>query len=72
MMKAIFILFLFFTVNVQAQTTTTSDYEKAKSAFERSQLDDAYIHLKNSLNKDNAHLPSKILMGKVLAISFFL
>jgi|GEM_PF-3681886 len=70
-MKAFFILFLFFAANVQAQTTTTSDYEKAKSAFESSQLDDAYIHLKNSLNTDNTHLPSKILMGKILAISFF-
>lgn len=51
--------------------TSSEFYEKAMTSFESSQLDDAYIHLKNSLNKDAQHLPSKILMGKVLALSFY-
>jgi putative PEP-CTERM system TPR-repeat lipoprotein len=48
-----------------------TDFESAKTAFENGNLDAAYIHLKNSLDKDASHLPSKILMGKALAISFY-
>ncbi|WP_371195750.1 XrtA/PEP-CTERM system TPR-repeat protein PrsT [Glaciecola sp. SC05] len=46
------------------------NFEKANIAFEQSQFDTAYIHLKNSLGEDPDHLPSKIMMGKVMALSF--
>jgi len=64
-----FLCLYFFTSLVYAQVN--SNYEKAISAFDTNQLDRAYIHLKNSLNEDEQHLPSKILMGKVLALSFY-
>ena len=48
-----------------------SDFEKANTAFAANQFDEAYIHLKNSLRDKPDHLPSKILMGKVLALSFY-
>ena len=68
-MKVILLAFIFFAANVQAQIN--SDFEKAKSSFELNHLDEAYIHLKNGLQKDDSHLPSKILMGKILALSFY-
>ena len=46
-----------------------SDYEKANKAFNEGLVDESYIHLKNSLNDNPDHLPSKILMGYVLGIS---
>lgn len=52
---------------IQAQQL--SDYEKANVAFNKGQVDESYIHLKNSLNEDPEHLPSKILMGYVLGLS---
>ncbi|MEQ3652895.1 MAG: tetratricopeptide repeat protein, partial [Glaciecola sp.] len=54
-----------------ALAQVNTDFENAKTAFDNGNLDAAYIHLKNSLDKDASHLPSKILMGKALAISFY-
>jgi putative PEP-CTERM system TPR-repeat lipoprotein len=54
-----------------ALAQVNTDFENAKTAFDNGNLDAAYIHLKNSLDKDATHLPSKILMGKALAISFY-
>ena len=54
-----------------AQEQVEDYYEQANTAFTENQLDDSYIFLKNSLQKDPNHLPSKILMGKVLALSFY-
>jgi putative PEP-CTERM system TPR-repeat lipoprotein len=42
------------------------DYEKAIVTFHDSQYDSAYIHLKNSLKQYSDHLPSRILMAKIL------
>ena len=39
----------FFAVNGFA--TTSEDYEKALTSFNKSEYDEAYIHLKNSLQK---------------------
>ncbi len=44
----------------------TNNYEKALIAFEKSDIDAAYIHLKNALKNTPDNLPAKILMGRVL------
>lgn len=62
---------IFFAFISSAQEQVEDYYEKANTAFTENQLDDSYIFLKNSLQKDPNHLPSKILMGKVLALSFY-
>ena len=62
---------IFFLTPITNVFANTSDYEAAFSAYEKNQLDDAYIHLKNSLQQSPNHLPSKVLMGKVLSLSFY-
>ncbi|WP_153886355.1 XrtA/PEP-CTERM system TPR-repeat protein PrsT [Aliiglaciecola lipolytica] len=47
-------------------------YEKALASFEEKDFETAYIHLKNSLQKNEDNLPAKILMGKVLLISGYM
>jgi len=65
----IFITLLFQYSFAYAQQNT--HYEDAYKTFEDGKIDDAYIHLKNSLNLYPQHLPSKILMGQVLGLSGF-
>ncbi|MFQ3250776.1 MAG: putative PEP-CTERM system TPR-repeat lipoprotein [Glaciecola sp.] len=65
-----FSVFLFLaSVSLAAYTQQLSDYEKANKSFNEGLVDESYIHLKNSLNDNPDHLPSKILMGYVLGIS---
>lgn len=45
------------------------DYEKAYTAFENGEIDESYIYLKQSLQDNPEHLPSKILMAELLALS---
>lgn len=45
---------------------SSQDYESAISAYNENNYKEAYIHLKNSLQKDPDNLPAKILMGKLL------
>nr|WP_136250099.1 XrtA/PEP-CTERM system TPR-repeat protein PrsT [Ningiella ruwaisensis] len=67
----LFVLFLIVSVfSTQLLAQVNDKYEQANIAFDSGQFDEAYIHLKNSLNEDPSHLPSKILMGKVLTLSF--
>lgn len=40
-------------------------YERAVEAYHREKYDDAFIHLKNALQINPKHLPSKILFSKV-------
>ncbi|MCV2883193.1 PEP-CTERM system TPR-repeat protein PrsT [Aestuariibacter sp. AA17] len=47
-------------------------YEKARIAFANDKLQEAYIHLKNSLKEDEDNLPAKILMGRVLLINGYM
>lgn len=44
----------------------TEHYEDALQSFAEENIDVAYIHLQNALQEKPDHLPSKILMGKVL------
>ncbi|WP_414827939.1 XrtA/PEP-CTERM system TPR-repeat protein PrsT [Alteromonas sp. H39] len=55
-----------------AFATTSEDYEKALAAYNTNEFDEAYIHLKNSLQKDPENLVAKILMGKILLTNGYL
>ncbi|GBL04635.1 XrtA/PEP-CTERM system TPR-repeat protein PrsT [Glaciecola sp. KUL10] len=65
-----FVSLVFFTLQLVA-SEINEDYEKAIKAFNSEQFDASYIHLKNSLDNEPNHLPSKVLMGKVLALSLY-
>jgi putative PEP-CTERM system TPR-repeat lipoprotein len=47
---------------------TSENYEKALSAFNKDAFSESYIHLKNALQETPSHLPSKLLMGRVLLV----
>lgn len=49
-----------------------SNYEKALSAYQIKKYDEAFIHLKNSLQQDPNNLAAKILMGQLLLIEGYL
>ena len=51
---------------------SSEHYEQALEAFNQDKFEDAYIHLKNSLQADTDNLPAKILMGRVLMVSGYL
>nr|WP_246261125.1 XrtA/PEP-CTERM system TPR-repeat protein PrsT [Alteromonas ponticola] len=48
--------------------TVAESYDKALQAFSEGEVQDAYILLKNVLQQDPSHLPSKLLMGRILLI----
>ncbi len=50
----------------------TASYEKGLETFEQGQFAESYIYLKNSLQKDPDHLPSKLLIGRILLIDGYL
>ncbi|MGB3725021.1 MAG: XrtA/PEP-CTERM system TPR-repeat protein PrsT [Glaciecola sp.] len=71
-MKLYFLLFALLSMSVQhAHGQENAHYEEAYKTFEAGKIDEAYIHLKNSLNEQEDHLPSKILMAQVLGLSGF-
>ena len=51
---------------------SSKHYEQALNAFNDDKFENAYIHLKNSLQADEDNLPAKILMGRVLMVSGYL
>lgn len=55
-----------------AFASTSEDYEKALKSYNKAEYDEAYIHLKNSLQQDPENLAAKILMGKILLINGYL
>ena len=44
----------------QVKSSTSEDYEKALRSFQFEKYDEAYIHLKNSLQKDPQNLAAKL------------
>lgn len=44
-------------------------FEDAKTAYESDDFESAYIYLKNALQDDPSHLPSKLLMGQTLLVT---
>ncbi len=56
-------LFIVFSTFVTAQSSDS--YEKALQSFNENKINETFIHLKNALKENSAHLPSKILLAKV-------
>lgn len=55
--------------NIQQEQNEFEAYEKAYASYQKIALDESYVHLKRSLSDNPEHLPSKILMGEVMALS---
>ncbi|MFT2090631.1 XrtA/PEP-CTERM system TPR-repeat protein PrsT [Paraglaciecola sp. 2405UD69-4] len=64
------ILFVFLSIYcLQPSAQTTSNYEKALTAYSSNKFDEAYIHIKNALQENPSDLAAKILMGEILLIN---
>ncbi|MBU2869502.1 XrtA/PEP-CTERM system TPR-repeat protein PrsT [Colwellia sp. E2M01] len=62
-----FILSLFFiSASVFANDNINASYEKALIAFQNEAYPSAIIHLKNIIQEDPTHMPSRVLMAQVL------
>ncbi len=57
------------TCSTYVYAQENKEYEDAFSSYEQGNIDESYIYLKRSLNDNPSHLPSKILMAEVLALS---
>ncbi|MFC3092961.1 PEP-CTERM system TPR-repeat protein PrsT [Alteromonas sediminis] len=68
MVRVIFLQFCtaFYLLSGNGFAQTKDDYETALESFQKQDFSEAYIYLKNALQGDPEHLPSKILMGEVL------
>jgi putative PEP-CTERM system TPR-repeat lipoprotein len=62
----VYFLFSFYTFAEPAK-----HYEDALATFKREKFAESYIHLKNALQQSPMHLPSKLLMGRILLIDGF-
>jgi len=51
-----------------AANSDSALYEDALAAFNEGNVSEAYVVLKNALQENDEHLPSKILMGRILII----
>ncbi len=67
MLSKISIIFylLFFISSTSATAQSFDNYEKALQSFHENKINETFIHLKNALKENSAHLPSKILLAKV-------
>ena len=68
----VFIIIIALTLSSLSVANVSELYEDAIQSYNNDDIDTAYIHLKNALNESPSHLPSKILMGKVLVYKGFL
>jgi len=59
-------LILASTLLVSLNSHAFNDFEKALTSYNKSEVDEAYIHLKNVLKDDSDNLPAIVLMGRVL------
>ncbi|MBO1254061.1 PEP-CTERM system TPR-repeat protein PrsT [Alteromonas sp. 5E99-2] len=64
--KTSLLTFLFFTSLVFSQEA--EHYETALNSYNQGDINSTYIHLRNALDESPSHLPSKLLMGRVLVI----
>lgn len=69
MRKKLFTLLMLSIFSNLAFSQDFVDYEKAYTAFENGEMEESYIYLKRSLKDSPEHLPSKILMAEILALS---
>ncbi len=65
-MRKIATLLLCSLIALTVWADSSQDYEAALTAYSEENYEEAYIHLKNSLQDDPNNLAAKILMGKLL------
>lgn len=65
-MRKIALVLLSSLFTLAALADSSQDYEAALTAYSEENYEEAYIHLKNSLQDDPNNLAAKILMGKLL------
>jgi putative PEP-CTERM system TPR-repeat lipoprotein len=70
--KIIILIFLYGFGHFSVYASSLGDYEKALTSYNAKQYDEAFIHLKNSLQQDPDNLVAKILMGQLLLINGYL
>jgi putative PEP-CTERM system TPR-repeat lipoprotein len=66
MLRPKFLCLLTILISVHVWASSSEDYELALNAYNNKEYSEAYIYLKNSLQKDPENLSAKILMGKML------
>jgi len=69
MRKKIIALILLTVLSSKVLGQDFVDYEKAYTTFENGEMEESYIFLKRSLQDNPEHLPSKMLMAEILALS---
>ncbi|MGB2740802.1 MAG: XrtA/PEP-CTERM system TPR-repeat protein PrsT [Cognaticolwellia sp.] len=60
------LILLFILFSSSFTTFAANNFEKALTAFNKNNIEEAYIHLKNVMQTEPDNLAAKILMGKVL------
>ncbi|ALM89563.1 tetratricopeptide repeat protein [Alteromonas stellipolaris] len=60
------LMFLLFSISSNAIEVEEQYFESALESMSQQDSESAYIHLKNALAANPNHVPSKILMGKIL------
>lgn len=70
--KFITLLLIFIFSHSTVFASSLGDYEKALTSYNAKKYDEAFIHLKNSLQQDPDNLAAKILMGQILLINGYL
>ena len=60
---------LFVSIFNTTSAQENAEYEKAYAAYESGAIDESFIFLKNSIDANPNHLPTKLLMAEVLALS---
>ncbi|MDP5032426.1 XrtA/PEP-CTERM system TPR-repeat protein PrsT [Paraglaciecola sp.] len=71
-LKLIALFFILISSQSNALASSLGDYEKALTSYNAKKYDEAFIHLKNSLQQDPDNLAAKILMGQILLINGYL
>ncbi|GGF75862.1 XrtA/PEP-CTERM system TPR-repeat protein PrsT [Alteromonas lipolytica] len=72
-MKSLKLLLFTAALSLPSYAQTVADfYEKALDAFKEEKIQDSYIYTKNALQQDPDHLPSKLLMGRILLMDGFI
>lgn len=54
------------TLLLSLNTYAFNDFEKALTSYNKNEVDEAYVHLKNVLKDEEDNLPAIVLMGRVL------
>jgi len=65
-LRASLLLFLFISTSTFANESLDANYEEALIAFQNEEFSSAVIHLKNIIQENPTHMPSRVLMAQIL------